>query len=202
MIERFSFVERGVHWMSAISFLYAGLTGLALWSHKLFWLASVFGGGPVTRATHPWAGTLFAVVLGLMFRQWARQMHITESDRQWLRESHRYAMNDEENVPDAGRFNAGQKMLFWVQSASALILFATGIVLWNPEWMPRTLRLIAILVHPAAALASISGIIVHIYMGTLAVPGALHAMVRGEVSEAWAKHHHTAWWAELKRDRQ
>ncbi len=201
-MTRFSFLERGLHWMSAFAFLYAALTGLSMWSHKLFWIASVFGGGSVTRWAHPWAGTFFAIVLGFMFRQWASQMRLTESDREWLRVSHRYAMNDEAGVPDAGRFNAGQKMLFWAQSTSALLLFVSGIVLWNPEIMPRTLRLTAILLHPIAALASIAGIILHIYMGTLAVPGALHAMVRGVVTPGWAKHHHRAWFDEEQQRRR
>jgi formate dehydrogenase subunit gamma len=199
MIERFSFLERAIHWASALSFLYAALTGLSMWSHKLFWLASVFGGGAVTRATHPWAGTFFAVVLGFMFRQWASQMRLDADDREWLKVSHRYAMNDETGVPDSGRFNAGQKMLFWMQSVSALLLLFSGIVLWNPEWMPRSLRLIAILLHPVSALGSIAGIIVHIYMGTLAVPGALHAMVRGVVTDRWAKSHHKAWYKAISR---
>jgi formate dehydrogenase subunit gamma len=108
-------------------------------------------------------------------------------------------MNDETGVPDSGRFNAGQKMLFWVQSASTVLLLVSGFVLWNAGWMPRSLRLIAILLHPVAALGSIAGIIVHIYMGTLAVPGALHAMVRGVVTTGWAKSHHRAWFKQISR---
>jgi formate dehydrogenase subunit gamma len=195
MILRFTFGERAAHWMAALSFLYAALTGLALWTHKLYWLAAVFGGGPVTRATHPWVGVVFALSLGLMFLRWASQMRLSADDRKWLVLSHQYATHREaeSGIPDAGRFNGGQKMLFWVQSAMALVLFATGIVLWNPEWMPRWARLIAILLHPVAALGSIAGIILHIYMGTVVIPGALHAMLRGEVTEAWARHHHKAW---------
>lgn len=196
-IERFSFVERATHWMAALSFVYAALTGLAMWSHKLFWLASVFGGGSVTRATHPWVGTVFALVLGLMFKRWAKQMKVTETDREWLKQSKRYAMNEEVGMPEVGRFNGGQKMLFWTQSTSALILFVTGVILWNPEWMPRSLRLVAILLHPMSALVSIGGVIVHIYMGTLAVPGALHAMVRGGVTPGWARSHHRAWFRQV-----
>ena len=198
MIERFNFTERAIHWMTSISFVYAGLTGLALWSHKLYWLASVFGGGPVTRFAHPWAGTIFAVMLGFMFRGWVSYMKIDAQDQVWLRKSVQYAMNDHHGVPDAGRFNAGQKMLFWTQAVAALVLFASGVVLWNPSIMPRAVRLVAILVHPAAALVSITGIIVHIYMGVFVVPKALHAMVRGDVTPGWARAHHRAWYLGLK----
>ena len=94
-----------------------------------------------------------------------------------------------EGCPRRDGSTRGRKMLFWVQSA-ALVLFASGLVLWWPELMPRALRLAAVLVHPLAAIASIGGIIVHIYMGTAAVPGALRGMIQGWVSPGWAASHH------------
>lgn len=193
-MERFAAAERVAHWMVAISFLYASLSGLSMWSHRFFWLASVFGGGETVRAWHPIGGTLFACLLGFVFRKWAKEMRLDVDDRTWLLASPRYAMNDETGVPESGRFNAGQKMLFWLQSTSALLLFASGVVLWFPEEMPRTLRLAAVLLHPLAAVASLGGIIVHIYMSTLVVPGALRAMVQGWVRPAWAKSHHAKWY--------
>ena len=66
-IARFSMKERVIHWLAALSFLYAALTGLSLWTPQLYWLSSVFGGGVAVRWGHPWGGTLFAVVLGVMF---------------------------------------------------------------------------------------------------------------------------------------
>ena len=58
-IERFSFIERMMHWLAALSFLYAALTGLALWSHRLYWLAAVFGGGETVRGWHPWRNSIY-----------------------------------------------------------------------------------------------------------------------------------------------
>lgn len=200
-VVRFSFEERVVHWMTALSFLYAALTGLALWSPSLFWLSSLFGGGEAVRRWHPWGGVLFAVALGLMFRNWSKDMALDSEDRKWLRKAHRYAVHDEMGLPEAGRFNAGQKMLFWTQSIAALALLASGIVLFWPDVMPRGLRLTALLVHPAAAVISIGGILLHIYMGTAAVPGALRGMIRGWVSEPWARTHHPRWYRESGRSK-
>ena len=126
-------------------------------------------------------------------------MKLRADDRAWLKKAHRYAAHDERGLPEAGRFNAGQKMLFWIQSAAALLLFASGIVLFWPEAMPRGLRLAAVLVHPSAAIVSIAGILVHIYMGTAAVPGALSGMVHGSVPESWARAHHPRWYREIKK---
>ena len=192
-VHRFSFYERAVHWLAAFSFLYAALTGLALWSTNLYWLATVFGGGEAVRAWHPWGGVIFSLVLGTMFLKWSRQMRLDKDDRTWLRRAHRYAVHDESGLPEAGRFNAGQKMLFWVQCVATLLLFASGLVLWLPEAMSQTLRLAAIATHSATALLSIFGIIVHIYMGTAAVPGAFRGMIRGWVPSGWARAHHPKW---------
>ncbi|MCZ2151760.1 MAG: formate dehydrogenase subunit gamma [Bryobacterales bacterium] len=198
-LERFAVNERLIHWMTAISFIYAGLSGTALWSRRMWWTAAVLGGGETVRAWHPIGGVIFALALALMFRNWAKQMRLDSDDRMWLLASHKYAFHEEEGLPASGRFNAGQKMLFWLQSSSAVALFLSGIVLWFPEVMPRGLRLAAVLVHPLAAVASLGGIIIHIYMSTLVVPGALRAMLRGWVRPAWAASHHAKWYREITR---
>ena len=201
-VPRFSFEERAIHWLAALSFLYAAFTGLALWSPRLFWLASIFGGGNTVRGWHPWGGVIFSLALCFMFRNWARQMRLDAEDRAWLRQAHRYATHREVGLPEAGRFNAGQKMLFWTQSTSTLFLFFSGLVLWFPETMPRSLRLTAILIHPIVAIISIGGIIVHIYMGTAAVPEAFRGMIQGWVRPAWAASHHPKWYRDIKRRAQ
>lgn len=192
-IDRFNIRERFVHWLVAISFVYAALSGLAMWSRHLFWIAGVLGGGETVRALHPWGGTIFALVLGVMFSRWASQMKLDAADREWLAKSGRYMVNDEKGMPESGKFNGGQKMLFWVEAAFALLLFLSGAILWFPEITPRVLRLGAVLVHPLAAIGSIGGIIVHIYMSLFAVPGSLKAMTEGHVSARWAKAHHPKW---------
>ena len=199
VIERFTLRERVVHWMVALSFVYAALTGLAMWSPKLGWLGAVFGGGETVRSWHPWGGVVYGVVLGVMFLDWNRQMRLDKDDRAWLRRSHRYAVHDDEGLPEAGRFNAGQKMLFWVQCACAVLFIVSGIVLWLPEAMSRPLRLAAILIHPAAAVVSIAAVLVHIYMATLVIPGALRGMIRGSVSRKWAASHHPKWYREASK---
>lgn len=198
-IERFSIGERISHWMVAISFVYAGLSGTALWSPRMWWTAAVLGGGDTVRAWHPIAGVIFGLLLARLFWMWSRQMRLDADDIAWLKVGHKYAIHIEEGVPESGRFNAGQKMLFWLQSTSTLILFLSGLVLWFPELMPRSLRLMAVLVHPLAAVASLGGIIVHIYMSTLVVPGAFRAMVRGWVSPHWAESHHGKWYRDLRK---
>ncbi len=199
-IVRFGALERSVHWLVALSFVYVALTGLSMWSPRMFWLSALFGGGTTAGAWHPWGGVFFAAAFAVMFISWARQMKLDRDDRKWLAMAHRYAVHDHDDLPEAGRFNAGQKMLFWIQFVALVLLLASGIVLWLPEWSSRVLREAAILLHPAAAVVSITGIIVHIYMGTAAVPRALRGMVRGWVTPGWTAFHHPKWYREIRKD--
>jgi formate dehydrogenase subunit gamma len=55
------------------------------------------------------------------------------------------------------------------------------------------------LIHPSVAIVSIGGIIVHIYMGTAAVPGAFRGMILGWVQPAWARSHHPKWYRDISQ---
>jgi formate dehydrogenase subunit gamma len=198
-IQRFTAAERIVHWLVALAFIYVALTGLALWSPRLYWLSAVFGGGTTVRAWHPWSGVLFILFFAFMFGAWRTQMKLDRDDRRWLRLAHKYAVHQYADLPESGRFNGGQKSLFWMQAIAGVLLLLSGAVLWFPESMPRLLRDLAVLVHPIAAILSICGIIVHIYMGTAAVPGSLRGMTQGWVSSGWAAAHHPKWYREIRR---
>jgi formate dehydrogenase subunit gamma len=203
VIVRYAFRERVVHWLAAISYVYLLLTGLAFWTPALYWLALVLGGGFLARALHPWAGILFAVVVAWMFTLWRRDMQATPEDRAWRRAMPAYIRNQDDRVPGAGRFNYGQKSLFWLMVWGALALLVSGLVLWFPDAVSRDLRVlreIAVLVHAVAALLTIGGFIVHLYMGLAVVPEGLSAMLHGEVTEEWARHHHPLWGAGRGRD--
>ena len=198
-VIRFTLAERLVHWLVALSFLYAAVTGLSLWSPRLYWLASVFGGGVTVRGWHPLGGLLFVLVFSAMFVSWKRQMRLDSDDRRWLRMAHRYAAHDYAALPEAGRFNGGQKSLFWLQSVNGVLLLLSGIVLWWPESMARPLREAAVLVHPISGILAIAGLIVQIYMGTAATPGAFRGMTQGWVKPGWAASHHAKWYRETRR---
>lgn len=195
-IQRYNLLERVMHWISAITYTYVLLTGLAFYSPHLYWIATILGGAPTSRFWHPWIALVFIAVLLWMFRAWLADMRITESDRTWGRSMHRYIENDDENLPPIDRFNIGQKYFFWVMLYGGIVLLLSGAVLWFPEFIPwslRWLRYAAILLHVAAALVSIGAFIIHVYMGTAVVRGGFTSIIRGEVSPAWARTHHRLW---------
>jgi formate dehydrogenase subunit gamma len=202
-VLRYAFHERLIHWMAGLSYLYLLLTGLAFWSPWLFWLAVVVGGGTVARELHPWFGLVFVTAVVLMFRIWGAQMHETEVDKQWWDAVPHYIRNEDEQVPTAGRFNGGQKLLFWGFFWCGILLLLSGLVLWFPNWVPwnlRYLRDIAVIVHASAALITIGLFIIHVYMGTAMERGAFGSVIRGDVSANWAKRYHGIWYSQIVRD--
>ncbi len=199
-ILRYTLRERVVHWVAGLSYVYLLLTGLAFWSPLLWWLALLAGGGVTARSWHPWAGVVFTIAVVWMYGMWRGAMRATEGDRAWRRAIGAYVRNQDENLPPAGRFNPGQKALFWVMFYGGVALMLSGAVLWFTEYIPwswRAVRFAAVLLHAAAALATIGGFIVHVYMGTAVVRGGFTSIVSGEVSEEWARAHHPLWFREI-----
>ena len=108
-------------------------------------------------------------------------------------------------MPPAGRYNAGQKALFWSFFYAAIVLLLTGIVLWFPEYIPwnlRWLRYLSVFLHPAAALFTIANFLIHIYMSVFAERGAFGSVIRGDVSLEFAKRYHPGWHEEIMRRRE
>ena len=201
-ILRYNFHERVVHAGAALSYVYLFLTGLAFWTPALYWLAIVLGGGYLSRLLHPWVGVLFSVAVLNMYVMWRRDMRTTDADRAWRKEIRHYIRNEDSQMPPAGRFNFGQKQLFWLMVGGGVALLVSGVVLWlvaSIPWELRGLRYAAVLVHAVAALLTIGGFIVHLYMGLLVVPGGLSAILHGEVTERFARHHHRLWLEETGR---
>jgi len=192
MIERYTFHERICHWTTGLAYCYCLATGLAFYSPWLFWIAIALGGGAVSRFWHPFMGLAFVAAAIWMHGIWRDDMSITSVDRDWLDKAGNYATNNDAAVPAQGRFNAGQKLFYWVMFYGALLLLISGAVLWFPERVPITLRWVrglAILLHESAALITIGAFIIHIYMGVFVVK----AIVHGWVSADWARTHHRLW---------
>lgn len=199
-ILRYQFHERLTHWLAAFSYIYCLLTGLAFWSPWLFWLAIAFGGGQISRILHPWSGLIFVIAVLIMYAMWAGQMHVTQTDKAWWKSIDHYIRNEDEKMPPAGRYNAGQKLLFWGFFVCGLLLVLSGLVLWFPEYIPwslRYLRYLAVLVHVSSALLTIGLFMIHVYMSVFAERGAFGSVIRGDVSLDFAKRYHPAWYEEV-----
>jgi formate dehydrogenase beta subunit/formate dehydrogenase gamma subunit len=198
-IVRYTVFERTLHWTVALTFLYLTFTGLGLFTPKLDWLLRIFGGGQVVRAWHPIVGIVFVAAVLLLFAKWFRDILLNPDDRVWLRRMRDYLAGRDANVPASGRFNAGQKLTFWVQVSMGVVLLASGVPLWFPESFSRELRLWSIVIHSASAVIAILSLVAHIYMAVFVSRGGVRAMTEGKVTEEWARHHHGKWADEKSR---
>ncbi|HEU5284269.1 MAG TPA: formate dehydrogenase subunit gamma [Burkholderiales bacterium] len=199
LIERYAAEDRINHWVVAITFILLALSGLALFHPAMFWLTNLFGGGQWTRILHPFIGlVMFVAFVWMALKFWQHNVMV-DNDRRWLRQWRDVVSNREEQLPEVGRYNAGQKLLFWLMVACMAVLILSGIVIWQPYFapvFPITLIRIASLLHALAAFLLILGIAVHIY-AALWVKGSIGAMMRGTVTRAWARKHHPAWYREV-----
>jgi formate dehydrogenase subunit gamma len=169
----------------------------------MFWLSYFVGGGPTARYWHPWAGLVFTVSVFWMLKVWLPDMRITDADRAWAKAMKYYIRNEDEDLPPIWRFNYGQKLFFWVMFYGTILLVLSGILLWFVEsipWSLRWLRYTAVAVHVATALVTIGAFIIHVYMGTAMVRGGFTSIVRGEVTDDWAKMHHRLWYEKTLRE--
>ena len=202
LIQRFTPFERYVHWVVGISFAILGLTGLVMMLGKyvllpiigytLFaWLAQL------SKHLHNFAGPVFAVSLVVFIVMFLKDNLPRLYDFGWLLKAG--GMISGEHVP-SGRFNAGEKIWFWVGVvALSLIVSASGLVLNFPNFdQVRAIMIEMNVVHAVAAGAVMAASLGHIYLGTLGLEGAYDAMRYGYVDEAWAKEHHEYWYNDVK----
>ena len=192
-VVRYSLLDRVIHWVVGVTFVYLLLSGLALAYPRLAWIMTWLGGGQTVRALHPVVGVVFSLGLLLMVFAWARDMRFGPGDREWLRRMRSYARTGHAGL-DVGRYNAGQKGYYWFILVFGFGLLLTGIPLWFPgTFDSRGLQEVARLLHHLAYLAMLAGFIVHVYMTTVMLPGTISAMTSGRVSRRWAAWHHPRW---------
>jgi len=199
---RFRAYTRILHWGVALTFFVCLFTGLPIWTPIFGWMALLFGGLQVCRWLHAWTGIAFAVLAFVQLIHWAGVMRMGEADRRFVRLGNFLAyMRWETHDEDVGKFNGGQKVLFWLSTLAALGLLLTGVVLWFPNLFGRELQRISLLLHDITFILFTLLIFGHIYL-TIAEPGTFTGMVKGTVTTAWARLHHPRWYRDVTRTRR
>ncbi len=222
-IERFGFLERFTHWLTASAFIVLALTGINLLWGKFVLLPVL---GPEIFAALTTAGKYahnflaFPFMLGilLMFLLWVRHNIPNKYDLIWL--SKAGGLFTKHSHPPSKKFNAGQKVIFWVTILGGLSLSLSGVAMLFPfefalwaktfaalnvlglglptDLTPIQEMQLSTLWHSAISLVLIAVIIAHIYIGSLGMQGAFAAMGSGRVDENWAREHHNLWVAEVR----
>ncbi len=195
LLARYSHGERLAHWGVAIAYVLLFLSGLALFHPFFYWTSALFGGGSLMRVLHPFLG----VALALLFYPYAarlwRDNRMTADDWGWVRNMLAYVNKRWEVTAGTGKFNAGQKLMYWSMMAIIAVLVLSGIVLWQPYFAPAfspAVRKLAAVLHAASAFVMFVGIGVHV-IGLLAHAGLRPALqtyfegVRGLPDGVWER---------------
>lgn len=197
LIQRYKKSERFNHWVVAGCFVLLAVSGLGFFYPSFFWLTEVFGSPQLARILHPFIGVVMFLGFFIQFFRYVKYNFFERDDIKWLLGIKHILLGRE--IGDTGKYNAGQKCMFWLMSISMVLLLISGLIAWRqffsgyfPIWVVR----IALLVHSASAILLIVGIIIHVY-AALWIKGTIPAMVEGVVSQEWAKKHHPRWYREM-----
>jgi formate dehydrogenase subunit gamma len=215
-IPRFGGFQRLVHWVLAFSFLVLAVSGLlGLYGDRV--LLPLLGADALatvrqwSRLAHSQAAFPFMAALAIAFLLWVGRSLPHWRDAIWL------AMGGGLLVrrwhPAAWKFNAGQKLFFWLLMLGGLSLSVTGLAqTHSPALMSKTIAVLnslglrlpanltpaeemqlALVWHMASALALTCVVLAHVYLRTYGIQGAFLAMSSGAVDVNWAKQHHSLW---------
>jgi formate dehydrogenase subunit gamma len=203
-VPRFNGFERMAHWLTATSFIVMALTGIVITFGRPV-LIPLLGHGRFTpladwsKLAHNFFAVPFLIGVFLILILWIRDNLPERADIEWLKQGGGLLSGGKVH-PEAGRFNAGQKMIFWSVVLGGIVLGVTGFMLMMPfAWTGIGGMQIAHVAHALVASLLAAVIVAHIYIGTVGMEGAFDAMGSGEVDTNWAREHHSRWYEELER---
>jgi formate dehydrogenase subunit gamma len=195
-VRRFNAFERFSHWLTAASFVILGLTGLNITFGKILLLPMIGPGAfsglsAVAKYTHNFVSFAFAIGLVMIVVLWIKDNLPNKVDIDWIKQGGGFIKS--KHAP-AGRFNAGEKMVFWFAFGAGVAVAVSGFMLLFPFYVTNIAGMqTAEVVHAVIAVLFVAVILAHIYIGTLGMEGAFEAMGTGEVDLNWAREHHDVW---------
>jgi formate dehydrogenase subunit gamma len=196
-IVRFTAFERFVHWMTAVCFIILAISGLNITFGKDLLLPLM---GPEAFTTwsqwgkyaHNYLSFPFTLGVVLILLMWIAWNVPSREDVEWLKQGGGIVGNEH---PPARRFNAGQKMIYWIVVLGGAAVAISGYILMFPFYGGLGIAGMqtAQIVHGIVAVLFVAAMLGHIYIGTIGMEGAFEAMGSGTVDENWAKQHHSLW---------
>ncbi len=204
-IKRWSALDRTIHWITALSFLILGFSGVFIFYGRYFIkpvVPDAFWGSFIYAAkiSHNYIGPLFTISLSIMLIKWFKNNIFNTVDLNWLKQGGGMISHDKH--PDAGFCNAGEKIWFWLIAIVGGLVSITGLVMDFPLFGQNRLDMqIANIIHGIASLSLFAAAFGHIYIGTLGTEGAFEGMATGKVDESWAEQHHRLWVEKIKNEK-
>ena len=195
-IVRFNGFERFVHWMTATCFIILAISGLNITFGRplllpLIGLEAFSTWSEAAKFAHNYLSFPFTLGVVLIFLIWIAGNIPNKVDVEWIKEGGGIVGDKH---PPAYRFNAGQKLVYWIVVLGGGAVAASGYILMFPFYGTDigTMQN-AQMVHATVAVLFIAAMLAHIYIGTIGMEGAFEAMGEGTVDVNWAKEHHSLW---------
>lgn len=215
-LKRWNWLDRLVHWITAISFIALAITGTSMLIGKTLLIPLLGKEGFALWAQaaitiHNVLGPVFSVGIVMMIVMWIWYNFPNATDVKWFKQGGGLFGNAH---PSAGRMNAGEKVWFWLVSTVGVVVCISGLVMVAPvygiaipawaealPWVAGTREQMqqANLVHAVLSLLWTAIALGHIYIGTAGTEGAFEGMSTGYVSAEWAKQHHDLWYDKLEK---
>ena len=202
VLVRFNAFERLLHWLTASCFIVLAISGLNVTFGKELLLPWM---GPDAFSTwsqwakyaHNYLSFPFTIGVVIIFLMWLPGNFPNKVDVNWIKEGggiigHKH--------PPAYRFNAGQKMIYWLQLFAGGALAVSGYLLMVPFYGTNIADMQAAgIVHGIVAVVFVAIMLAHIYIGSIGMEGAFEGMWDGTVDANWAKEHHRLWLEQEER---
>ena len=195
-IVRFNGFERFVHWMTATCFIILAISGLNITFGRplllpLIGFEAFSEWSQWAKYAHNYLSFPFTLGVVLIFLMWIGGNIPSKVDIEWTKRGGGLIGHDH---PPAYRFNAGQKMIYWIVVIGGGLVATSGYALMFPFYGTGIEGMqTAQIVHSVVAVLFIAAMIGHIYIGTIGMEGAFEAMGSGEVDVNWAREHHSLW---------
>lgn len=196
-IRRFTATERLLHWGFALPQIVLMITGgwlLATASHSGDSAAKV---NMVT--IHKAAAACFILLPFLVFMRGDAKtlmknirlaLHWNRVDFQWFFRSALKMLVPSTSLPEAGKFNAGQKLNMLIVMILGTAFVSSGLLMWFLDGV-----LLAWMIHTIAFLFVSVMVLAHVYMAILhpSTRPSFWSIINGNVDREWANHHHPLW---------
>ena len=201
----FTLFNRIIHSIAGIAFTILVPTGLVMM------FGTTFGGGQfvtICREIHAISTLLFIVSVFPMFFMWVRWMFVHWDDFKWLMIAGGYLNKKNKPVP-AGKFNAGQKLWFWIATLGGVVMIGTGVAMYFQDFRLDILTTYGIsqidflrasaIVHNGLGLIVTAMFLTHVYMSVFAIKGAIHSIITGYKEEEEVEVLHSTYYKKLKK---
>ncbi len=192
VIQRFSMAERVFHFIRMLSFVIVAGTGIYFVIH---------GGSKSSGITHSINGGIFFIMSICTLAIWYKAGLFKKHDGLWLRRLGGYLIKEEVSLP-ADKFNAGQKVFYWVGILLSFVITGTGVNLMRSIITQTAVNDLILVIHGVTAVVLIVAVIGHIYLSLWVNKGTWRILINGKVSEEWAECHHSLWKPTLQTNKE